>query len=415
MVTNKEIQFPSGVNRRLSFRQEVGRRERYFCPWSTNVRTEDFQGRLRGGSWSQGGASTVPATQNRYLTDGAGNRITDASGNQIVISTGEASVHSGGTVYVDDGANAPASHPAQCVYRDRLIRPNGYAIFASRQSNHADWVFSADISDLQRPWVIQLSEAGEIGADVVSLVPHKDAYMLAATATSLWVVQGDPTADGSLRNISREVGMVGAKAWCRDRLDRYYFLSSDGLYTVSADGSGLQAISNEVIPEHLSGVTDDDTVLEYDLATDAVYIHIPSASLSWMYDTARQSFWPFKVGHSGSYVAIGPIQLGNGSSYGRLIQLHGITANGSVNVTWRVLVADTAEQVSVNAKAAIEALIAGNTPSNIHSSGVWVAGINHRSYPRARGKYMILLVSSATGSWAWEGANAVIEPSGQWR
>jgi hypothetical protein len=177
----------------------------------------------------------------------------------------------------------------------------------------------------------------------------------------------------------------------------------------------LQAISNEVIPEHLNGVTDVNTVLEYDLATNGVYIHIPTAAVSWLYDTARQAFWPFKTGHSGSYVAMGPIQLGNGSSYGRLIQLHGITASGSVNVTWRVMVADTAEQVSVNAKAAIEALIAGNTPTNIHSSGTWAAGVNHRSYPRARGKYMILLISAATGNWAWEGANAVIEPSGQWR
>lgn len=414
-MANKEIPFPSGVNRRLSFRQEAGRRDRYFSPWAVNVRAEDFQGRLRGGSWSQGGATTVPSTQTQYLTDISGNRITDSSGNQIVVSVGEASVHSGGTVYVTPGPNAPASHAAQCIYRDRFVRPSGKLIFASRQGNHADWAMSADVSDSMRPFVIQLSEAGEIGGDVVALIPHKDAYMLAATSSSLWVIQGDPAADGAMRNISRKIGIIGPKAWCRDELDRYYFLSSDGLYAVSADGSGLQALSNEVIPEHLSGVSDVNTVLQYDLATNGVYIYIPSAAVSWMYDAARQSFWPFKNGHSGSYVAIGPIQIGNGSSYGRLIQLHGITAAGSVNVTWRVMVADTAEQVSVNAKLAIETLIAGGTPANVHSSGVWTAGVNHRTYPRARGKYMILLVSAPSGSWAWEGANAVIEPSGQWR
>lgn len=414
-MANKEIPFPSGVNRRLSFRQEAGRRDRYFSPWSVNVRAEDFQGRLRGGSWSQSGPTTVPATQSQYSTDSSGNRIADSSGNQIVFSSGEASVHSGGTVYVAAGANAPASHAAQCVYRDRLIRPSGKLIFASRQGNHTDWAMSSDVSDAMRPFVIQLSEAGEIGSDVVALIPHKDAYMLAATSSSLWVIQGDPAADGAMRNISRKVGIVGPKAWCRDELDRYYFLSSDGLYAVSADGSGLQALSNEVIPEHLSGVADANTVLQYDLASNGVYIHIPTAAVSWMYDAARQAFWPFKTGHSGSYVAIGPVMLGNGSSYGRLIQLHGITAAGSVNVTWRVMVADTAEQVSVNAKLAIETLIAGGTPANVHSSGVWTAGVNHRTYPRARGKYMILLVSAPSGSWAWEGANAVIEPSGQWR
>lgn len=410
----KEILFPSGVNRRLSFRQEAGRRDRYFSPWALNCRLEDFQGRLRGGSWTPSAASTVAATQNNYFASG-GSSIVDDSGNRIIAGSGVAATHSGGVVYVDPGANAPASHAAQCVYRDRFIRPSGKLIFASRQGSYSDWSLSSDVSDMMRPFVIQLSEAGEIGGDIVSLIPHKDAFLLAATSGSLWVVQGDPAADGTLRNISREVGMVGAKAWCRDHLDRYYFLSSHGLYTVSASGDGLQAISEDVVPEQLTGVANTGTVLEYDHETRAVYIHIPNAAVSWMFDTERMGFWPFKVGNSSSHVAMGPVQLGDGVTYGRLIQLHGITAAGSVNVTWRVMVADTAEQVSINAKAAIEALVAGSTPGNVHSSGVWSAGVNHRCYPRARGKYMILLISAASGNWAWEGASAVVEPSGAWR
>jgi hypothetical protein len=410
----KEILFPQGVNRRFSFRQEVGRRDRYFCPWSLNVRTEDFQGRLRGGSWTPSAASSVAATQNSYLVSG-NSSIVDDSGNRIIAGSGVAATHSGGVVYVDPGANAPANHDAQCVYRDRFIRPSGRLIFASRQGSYSDWLLSSDVSDMMRPFVIQLSEAGEIGGDIVSLIPHKDAFLLAATSGSLWVVQGDPTADGTLRNISRDVGMVGAKAWCRDHLDRYYFMSSHGLYTMSASGDGLQAISEDVVPEQLTGVANTGTVLEYDHETRAVYIHIPNAAVSWMFDTERMGFWPFKVGNSSSHVAMGPVQLGNGVTYGRLIQLHGIIADGSVSVTWRIMVADTAEQASINAKAAIEALVAGNTPGNIHSSGVWSAGVNHRCYPRARGKYMILLISAASGNWAWEGASAVIEPSGAWR
>lgn len=410
----KEILFPSGVNRRLSFRQEAGRRDRYFSPWALNCRLEDFQGRLRGGSWTPSAPSAVAATQNNYFASG-GSSIVDDSGNRIIAGSGVAATHSGGVVYVDPGANAPASHAAQCVYRDRFIRPSGKLIFASRQGSYSDWSLSSDVSDMMRPFVIQLSEAGEIGGDIVSLIPHKDAFLLAATSGSLWVVQGDPAADGTLRNISREVGMVGAKAWCRDHLDRYYFLSSHGLYTVSASGDGLQAISEDVVPEQLTGVANTGTVLEYDHETRAVYIHIPNAAVSWMFDTERMGFWPFKVGNSSSHVAMGPVQLGDGVTYGRLIQLHGITAAGSVNVTWRVMVADTAEQVSINAKAAIEALVAGSTPGNVHSSGVWSAGVNHRCYPRARGKYMILLISAASGNWAWEGASAVVEPSGAWR
>ena len=385
-MATKEIVFPNGVGRGLSFRQEVGKRERYTCPWSTNVRTQDFTGRLRGGSW------TPPAS-------------TETVG----------VVHSGGYVVADPGDDAPGdSSNVDCIYRDRFIRPVSQAIYASRQGDYTDWAMSADISDVGRPFVIQLSEAGELGGNISALIPHKDAYLLAATSSSLWVVRGDPAADGGLQNISRDVGIVGARAWCRDHLDRYYFLSSHGLYTVSASGDGVQGLSEDVIPEELTGVTDEDTVLEYDHATRGVRIYIPSAEVSWLFATDQKAFWPFKVGYAGSHVAIGPLQMNDKETYGRLLRLHGITAASSADVTWRVLVADTAEQVSVYAKAAIETLVASGSPSNIHSSGTWTAGVNHRSYPRARGLFMILLLS-ASGTWGWEGAVCFTEPSGKWR
>lgn len=384
-MATKEIQFPSGVGRGLSFRQEIGKRDRYTCPWSLNCRTLDFRGRLRGGSWTPAAAATTVGV-----------------------------VHSGGYVVVDPGASAPgASSNADCIYRDRFIRPVGQAIYASRQGDYTDWALSSDLSDVGRPFVIQLSEAGEIGGSVTALIPHKDGHLLAATEDSLWVVQGDPTADGGLRNISRDVGVVGPRAWCRDHLDRYYFLSSHGIYTVGADGSSLQALSEDIIPEELTGVTDTATALEYDHATRGVRIYIPTAAVNWLFETEQNGFWPFKVG-AGSYVALGPIRLNDGETYGRLLRIHGITATGSADVTWRVLVADTAEQVSVNAKADIEALVAGNTPTYSHSSGTWTAGVNHRSYPRARGMFMILLLSSS-GTWGWEGAVCFTEPSGKWR
>lgn len=384
-MPTKEIVFPSSVGRGLSFRQEVGRRERYTCPWSLNVRTQDFQNRLRGGSWTPAAAATTVGV-----------------------------VHSSGYLVADPGDDAPGtSSNADCIYRDRFIRPVGRAIYASRQGDYTDWAMSSDLSDVGRPFVIQLSESGELGGNVTALIPHKDAYLLAATSGSIWAVHGDPAADGRLHNISRDVGIVGPRAWCRDHLDRYYSISSHGVYTVGASGDGLQALSEDVIPEELTGVTDVDTVLEYDHETRAVRIYIPTAAVNWLFETEQKGFWPFKVG-AGSHVAIGPLRMNDGDTHGRLLRMHGITAAGSADVIWRVLVAETAEQVSSNAKADIEALVAGNTPTYAHSMGTWTAGVNHRSYPRARGLFMILLLS-ASGTWGWEGAVAVFEPSGKWR
>lgn len=381
----KEIQFPSGVNRRFSFRQEAGRRDRFFAPWGLNVRNHDFTNRLRGGSWTPVASTTTAGV-----------------------------VHSGGYVVASPGSGAPGSSSnADCIYRDRFVRPVAQTIWASRQGTYTDWSMSSDISDSGRPFVIQLSEAGELGGNVTALIPHKDAYLLAATSGSLWALQGDPAADGRLQNISRDVGIVGPRAWCRDHLDRYYFLSSHGVYTVGADGSSLQALSENIVPQELTGVVDASTVLEYDHATRSVRIYIPSASVNWLFETEQQAFWPFKVGAS-SYVAIGPIRMNDGDTHGRLLRINGITASGSANVTWRVIVGNTAEEVSANAKTAIETLVSSGSPLNIHSSGTWTAGVNHRSYPRARGLFMILLLSSS-GVWGWEGTVCFMEPSGKWR
>lgn len=382
----KELIWPAGINRGQSIRQSVGKRERYTACWALNVRTLDFRGRLRGGSWTP-----------------------------VVAATTVGVVHSSGYLVADPGDDAPGvSSNADCIYRDRFVRPVGRAIYASRQGDYTDWDLSSDLSDLGRPFVIQLSESGELGGNVTALIPHKDGHLLAATADSLWVVQGDPTADGGLRNISRDVGVVSARAWCRDHLDRYYFLSSHGLYTVGPDGSSLQGLSEDVIPEELTGVTDADTTLEYDHATREVRIYIPTAAVNWLFEINEIAFWPFKVAYASSHVALGPIRLNDGETHGRLLRMHGITAAGSSDVVWRVLVADTAEAVSVNAKAAIEALVAGSTPSNVHSMGTWTAGVNHRSYPRARGLFMILLLSSS-GTWGWEGCSIETIASGKWR
>lgn len=382
----KELIWPAGVSRGESFRQSVGRREKYYAPWAINVRQLDFQGRNRGGSWTPTAAATTVGV-----------------------------VHSGGYVVASAGSSAPGvSSNADCIFRDRFIRPVGRAIYASRQGDYTDWDLSSDLSDVGRPFVIQLSEGGEIGGNVIALIPHKDGHLLAATSNSLWVMQGDPTADGGLRNVSRDVGVVAARAWCRDHLDRYYFLSSHGLYTVGASGDGLQALSEDVIPQELTGVTDVNTILEYDHADNqSVRIYIPTADVNWLFETEQKGFWPFKV-DADSHVAIGPLRMNDGETYGRLLRMHGITAAGSADVTWRVLVAETAEEVSANAKAAIEALVAGGTPLNVHSSGTWTAGVNHRSYPRARSLYVVLLLSSS-GTWGWEGSVAVFEPSGKWR
>ncbi len=357
-----DIQFPAaGVVRRMGLSAAYRGGGPFHCPWAMNVRLEDaLTKRLRGGSFTGIAAGTKTAP----------------------------------------------------VYRDRAITFSGKAITAARQGDSTDTNWDTDISDPGRPILFQLAEAGETSSNVVSVVPHKDTYLLCFTATGTWIMSGDP-ATGTLRNVSREVGIIAADAWCKNH-DTVYFLSSRGLYSVGADGGGLNPVSEDKIPEDLTGVSDAACVLDYNHADRGVYIHL-TVSPSWFYDTARDQFWPFDTTETDSHVLLGPFTIGNTDNHGRVLSIQGTVAQASADVTWAIVPGTSPEEAAANGKLAILAALAGTSYSAyIHETGVWVAGRNHVTYPRTRAIAIVLWLSS-TGTWAYESASLEALLSGRWK
>jgi len=298
------------------------------------------------------------------------------------------------------------------VYRDRVITFSDNAITAARQGDSTDTDLDADVSDVARPILFQLAEAGSVGGNVVAVAPHKDAYLLCFTATETWVLSGDP-ATGNLRRISDQVGIVGASAWCAAH-DTIYFLSAQGLYQVQADGGGLKAVSEDRVPEELADTEDADAILTYYHPDNGVYIHL-TASPSWFYDTERQGFWPFDTSETDSHVLIGPLRLGSVDSFGLIQTLHGIIATGSDPVTWAIVPGATAEAAATAGKAAITAALAGTSyASFVATSGTWTAGRSYTERPRVTAMWCVLWLSCA-GDWAFEGITMNTVPAGFWR
>jgi len=358
-----DIQFPahSVVRRFGNYATGASSQSPFPTPWAMNVRLEDsLTMRLRGGSF-----------------------------------TGRAAV--------------AKSSP---VYRDRAMTFSGRVITASRQGNASDTTMSSDVSDNQRPIIFQLAPADEQGPTVVALVPHKDSFLLGFSASTVWVLAGDP-ATGALRRVSDQVGIIGASAWCVAH-DTVYFMSSRGLYSVGADGSGLKAVSEDRLPEDLIGVSDATCVLDYYHPDRGVYI--TTTGQDWFYDTARDGFWPYTVASTDSHVLLGPFWLGTANAYGRVANLHGTIATGSADVTWRIVTGDTAEEAAANGKTAITSDLAGTRTYEdyVKASGTFVAGRNHTAYPRTRAMWCCLWLRSE-GTWAYEHIALTAMLSGGWR
>ena len=355
------LRFPRlGVVRRYGLRSE-GRQSEYGTPYAVNTRLEDsLTNRLRGGSFTGISAGT---------------------------------------------------RPSECRFRNRLLTFSTNAITATRVGDDTDTALSADVSDTLRPALFQLSYAGATGGTVVALIPHKDAFLLGFTAGETWVQQGDPLT-GQKRRISDEVGIIGADAWCVAH-NMIYFLSSRGLYQIGADGSGLKALSEDKVPEDLTGVSDAACTLTYQHSDRGVYIH--NTGTDWFYDVERDQFWPFDTGTSQSHVLLGPFRLGNLDSYGRVLNIQGTVAQDSGTVTWALVTGSSEEVAAANGKLAIEAAIAGNDYSSyVQATDTWSAGRNHITYPKTRAVAAVLWLS-ASSAWAFEAASLTATLSGRWR
>lgn len=355
-----DILFPAaGVIRRSAF-GAAGRREPFSTPWSQNVRLEDvLTKRLRGGSFTGISAGARPSA----------------------------------------------------VYRDRAITFATNVITAARQGDSTDTSLSTDVSDTQRPIIFQLALADVVGGTVVAVIPHKDNFLLAFTATEAWVLAGDP-ATGQLRRISDEVGIIGANAWTVAH-DTIFFLSSLGLYSVNADGSGVKAVSEDRLPEELSGVSDATCTLTYQHSDRGVYIH--TTGQDWLYDIAREGFWPFDTSTTDSHLLIGPLKLGSTDWQGLVQTLHGMMAENSATVTWRIVPGDTAEEAAANGKLAIEAALAGNDYSSyVRGSGTWTAGRSSTERPRVEAMFACIWLS-ASSTWAYERCTMRVIQAGKWR
>jgi hypothetical protein len=278
--------------------------------------------------------------------------------------------------------------------------------------DHTDTTEDADVSDTRAPAVFQLSEAGDMGDTVVALIAHKDQFLIGFTATETWVLSGDPHT-GRLHRISDRVGIVGANAWCVNH-DTIYFLSSHGLYSMQADGSGLKALSEDKVPEELTGITDTATTLTYNHADRGVYIHF-TTGVNWFYDTERDAFWPF-TDSSQSHVLIGPLRIGSALERGMIMTVHGVTAKDSGTVNWRFVPGDTAEEAAENGKTAITADLAGNDFSDYISPsyGGWAAGRSNAAWVRCRCIWACLWLRSSS-DWAYESVILETQPFGRAR
>jgi hypothetical protein len=433
------------------------------------------------------GTLSTPAAE---LLDTTGGTILDTTGGTILTGTASVpaaaflvsrynkvyAIHSTGVAVLDvntgnvdalaaSNGTLPSGATWGFVYRDRLGLAVDNAVYLSRQGDFTDWNLGYDVEDAGRPFLLQLSEASHVGAAPTAAVPFKDAACLLATRNSLWVLSGDPAATGSLRAVSKAIGIVNERAWCKiedaqvgDALvrDGVCFLSPRGMFLVSPSGDGLLDLSGDRIPDELQDVAATTTVrMAYCPKEQGIYIFTETAESvvsNWFFSLSGKSFWPdaWQADHQPldacyydgevltvgadfylrsiegddddgtdieSHVLIGPLRLARPGTFGRVQSLRAALGETSGTVTWRLVDGDTAEEAAENAKTAIALYQAGNVTGAgeyVAASGDLLAGRNTIVYPRIRAEWILVWLQS-TAKWAYETMIIETEQSGRVR
>jgi hypothetical protein len=368
-------------------------------------------------------------------------------------------------VLASDGT-VPTAQTIVALYRDRIFLAGvTNAFYASRTGDPTDWNFGAAAEDPGAPVAGQVSLAGRVGDVVTALIPLRDQALVIATENTLWLLTGEPT-NGTLRNVSDEIGIVARKAWAVTPDGLICFLSNDGLYLWTPGAGAPTRLSGERVPDELREVdTDSLTVsMAYDPTWRGFHLFLtdstdPTPSTHWWVDVEARAVWPqrFARGHQPlaattltttglgvvvvggrdgylryfadgqddddgleleSHLMIGPLRLSEDDVHdGMLAEIHGSIEELSeeASVTWRVVTGRSPAEAVEAALADLDDVFDGKPPTRFVASGAWLEeGRARVARPRARGPWVVIWLTS-NGGWAYESVTIVAKQLGRHR
>lgn len=246
--------------------------------------------------------------------------------------------------------NLPVGCAAVALYRDRLV----WAVkdnsrnewFMSKSGDPLDYNYSAAASDKLRAVAGSSTDAGKVGDSMTCLIPGGDDYLIFGCANSIWRLRGDPADGGRIDNISRDIGILDLKSWCRMPSGEIVFLSQDGVYVMPPQGGKPEPMSEIQLPRDLKNI--DTAVfsvfMEYDIQEKGIHIFLSSKNIDitnyhWWIDADSLGFFELEIPddqrptwihrRNGEYSELNGVLLGGQDGYIRKFDPGSSTDDGT--------------------------------------------------------------------------------------
>lgn len=197
------------------------------------------------------------------------------------------------------GASIIATYRGRIVLSGLKEDPQNW--FMSVSGDPFDFDYSPATSSPTQAVAGNNSDVGLLGDVITCLAPYQDDVLIMGGANSLWLMRGDPASGGQIDSVSRDIGVVGAEAWCFDTVGNFYFFGRNGLYRLEAGfGSQPVLISRNKLDKAFSdiNVATNFIRLVYDPIWQGVHIFVTptsepvSGSTCYFWDERNDAFWP---------------------------------------------------------------------------------------------------------------------------
>lgn len=197
------------------------------------------------------------------------------------------------------------------LYRGRLVmaglETDRQNWFMAKLGKPLDWDYSASFT-VTIAVAGNANQAGRLDDIITALIPYLDDVLYIGGDHSIWMLQGDPADQGSIDNVSRQIGVIGPDAWTFDEDGNIYWLAQNGLYRLRVGSTQIESISKGRLDDTLTQIDfgANNVRLQYDRETQGVHIFIvpttegATPNDQWFWDKRTDSFWrdqyPTQVG-----------------------------------------------------------------------------------------------------------------------
>lgn len=258
------------------------------------------------------GACTIYGKRTTTATFSNGETVTgtDDDGNSISFTTSAAETAPphwyDWTVYGNDSSYGvmPDQVNAGCLWCGRgCISADKYypqQWYMARQGNL--WDFNYISNDAQSPVAGggDPSVPGQVGDIVIVQIPYDRDHLIFGCANSIYCMFGNPAAGGTLDKLDIPGGILGTRAWCKDRDGNLYLLVTTGLIKIPKGFGSFQNLTETSYPNFVKDVDYNSSthriVMGYDRKRHGIKIIrttlASGANTGWWWDLKVGALYP---------------------------------------------------------------------------------------------------------------------------